>query len=414
MADDVEITKVDTGDDLSADELAKSAEDAPIVKFVNKIIYKALEEKASDIHIEPFEKMVSIRYRKDGVLHEAVSPPKKVFNAIISRIKIMTALDIAERRIPQDGKFQIKFEGRQIDFRVSTLPTIFGEKVVMRVLDSSSITLGLDVLGFEPEALDAFRRAVHSPYGMLLVTGPTGSGKSTTLYSAVKEIMSGEDNMMTVEDPVEYQLEGVGQVPIKPKRGLTFGLALRSILRQDPNKIMIGEIRDGETAGIAVKAAMTGHLVLSTLHTNDAASSISRLIDMGVDKFLVASSVILIAAQRLARKLCDKCKKPLEKLPDADKLIRIGFKPEECSAVTIYHPVGCSQCNKGYRGRFAILETLEIDDEIRRMIIKGEPVIDIKNYAIKQREMLTLRRTGVLNIARGRTSIEEVLKMTEQ
>lgn len=412
LTDDVEITKIDTGDDVSVSELTKSAEDAPIIKFVNKIIYKALEEKASDIHIEPYEKMVSIRYRRDGVLHEAMSPPKKIFNAIISRIKIITSLDIAERRIPQDGKFQIKFEGRQIDFRVSTLPTIFGEKVVMRVLDSSSITMGLDVLGFEPEALTAFRKAINTPYGMLLVTGPTGSGKSTTLYSALKEIMNVEDNVMTVEDPVEYQLEGVGQVPINPKRGFTFSTALRSILRQDPNKIMVGEIRDGETADIAIKAAMTGHLVLSTLHTNDAASSISRLIDMGVDKFLVASSVILIAAQRLARKLCEHCKRPMEKLPAIEKLIEIGFKENE-GKLTIYHPTGCSHCNKGYKGRFAFLEALEIDDEIRRMIIKGSSVIDIRDYAIKQGNMITLRRCGILNILRGKTSIEEVLRMTE-
>ena len=412
LADDVEITKIDTGDDMNVAELTKSGEDAPIIKFVNKIIYKALEEKASDIHIEPYEKMVSIRYRRDGVLHEAMSPPKKIFNAMLSRIKIITSLDIAERRIPQDGKFQIKFEGRQIDFRVSTLPTIFGEKVVMRVLDSSSITMGLDVLGFEPEALTAFRKAINTPYGMLLVTGPTGSGKSTTLYSALKEIMSVEDNVMTVEDPVEYQLEGVGQVPINPKRGFTFSTALRSILRQDPNKIMVGEIRDGETADIAIKAAMTGHLVLSTLHTNDAASSISRLIDMGVDKFLVASSVILIAAQRLARKLCDHCKKPMEKLPAIEKLIEIGFKEEE-SKLTVYHPTGCSHCNKGYKGRFAFLEALEIDDEIRRMIIKGSSVIDIRDYAIKKGNMITLRRCGILNILRGKTSIEEVLRMTE-
>ena len=413
LADDVEITKIDTGDDMSAAELAKSGEDAPIIKFVNKVIYKALEQKASDIHIEPYEKIVSVRYRRDGVLHEAMSPPKKIFNAMLSRIKIMTSLDIAERRIPQDGKFQIKFEGRQIDFRVSTLPTVYGEKVVMRVLDSSSITMGLDILGFEPQVLASFRRAINAPYGMLLVTGPTGSGKSTTLYSALKEIMSAEDNVMTVEDPVEYQLEGVGQVPINPKRGLTFSAALRSLLRQDPDKIMIGEIRDGETADIAVKAAMTGHLVLSTLHTNDAASSISRIIDMGVDKFSVASSVLLIAAQRLARKLCDNCKKPMEKLPAIEKLIEAGVKEEECKSAVIYHPTGCSRCNKGYKGRFAILEALELDDEMRRMIISGAPVMDIKKYAINQANMITLRRCGILNILRGKTSIEEVLRMTE-
>ncbi|MFA5794368.1 MAG: ATPase, T2SS/T4P/T4SS family [Candidatus Brocadiia bacterium] len=413
ITDDIELTKFDIGENVDVAELTLAAEDAPIVKFVNMIVYKALEEGASDIHVEPYEKKVAVRYRKDGVLHEVMSPPKKIFNAVLSRIKIMTSLDIAERRIPQDGKFQIKYEGRQIDFRVSTLPTIFGEKVVMRVLDSSSINMGLDILGFEPEALAAFKRAVNSPYGLMLVTGPTGSGKSTTLYSALKEIMSPEDNIMTVEDPVEYQLEGVGQIPVNPKRGFTFALALRSILRQDPNKIMVGEIRDGETAGIAVKAAMTGHLVLSTLHTNDAASSISRLIDMGVDPFLVSSAVLLIAAQRLARKLCQNCKKPYDELPPIEKLISIGFKPEECKNMTLYKAVGCPRCNEGYKGRFAFLEALEADDEMRRMIIKSAPVMDIKEYAIKNRNMVTLRRCGLMNVMRGKTTIEEVLRMTE-
>lgn len=413
ITDDIELTKFDAGENIDVAELTLAGEDAPIVKFVNMIIYKALEEGASDIHIEPYEKNVVVRYRKDGVLHEIMTPPKKVFNAIISRIKIMTSLDIAERRIPQDGKFQIKFEGRQIDFRVSTLPTIFGEKVVMRVLDSSSITMGLDILGFEPEALAAFKRAVNSPYGLMLVTGPTGSGKSTTLYSALKEIMNPEDNIMTVEDPVEYQLEGVGQIPVNTKRGFTFALALRSILRQDPNKVMVGEIRDGETAGIAVKAAMTGHLVLSTLHTNDAASSISRLIDMGVDPFMVASSILLIAAQRLARKLCQNCKQPYDVLPPVEKLVSIGFKPEEGKNLQIYKAVGCPKCNDGYKGRFAFLEALEADDEIRKMIIKGVSVLDIRDYAIKNKSMVTLRRCGLMNVMRGKTTIEEVLRMTE-
>ncbi|MBI4712209.1 MAG: Flp pilus assembly complex ATPase component TadA [Planctomycetes bacterium] len=413
VAEDVELTKYDIDEDVNATELSAAAEDAPIVKFVNMIIYKALQEGASDIHVEPFEKKVVIRYRKDGVLHEALTPPKKLFNAIISRMKIMTSLDIAERRIPQDGKFQIKFEGRQIDFRVSTLPTIFGEKVVMRVLDSSSITMGLDVLGFEPQALGAFRKAINAPYGMLLVTGPTGSGKSTTLYSAVKEILSPEENFMTVEDPVEYQLEGVGQIPVNAKRGLTFALALRAILRQDPNKVVIGEIRDGETAGIAVKAAMTGHLVLSTLHTNDAPSSISRLIDMGVDPFLVSSSVILLSAQRLARKLCQACKRPYDKLPPEEKLIEIGFRPEDFKNMVIYRPTGCPMCNEGYKGRFAFLEALEIDDEIRKMIIKGTSVLDIREHGIKQMGMIPLRRCGILNVIRGKTTIEEVLRITE-
>lgn len=400
-------------EDVKVAELTAAGKDAPIVKFVNAVLDKALSEGASDIHIEPFEKSLLIRYRKDGVLHEAWTPPKKVFNALVSRIKIMTGLDIAEHRIPQDGKFQIRYKERRIDFRVSILPSIHGEKVVMRVLDSSSITLGLDALGFEPQARDAFRQAVNAPYGLLLVTGPTGSGKSTTLYSALKEMLSPEDNIMTVEDPVEYQVEGVSQVPINPKRGLTFAGALRAILRQDPNKIMVGEIRDSETAEIAIKASITGHLVLSTLHTNDAASSISRLIDMGVDPFLVASSVILIAAQRLARKLCEACKQPYDKLPPLEKLIEISFTPEECKNLTLYRAVGCDRCRDGYKGRFAFLEALAIDDEIRKMIIRKVPVIDVKEYAIKHKGMVILRRCGIMNIMRGKTSIEEVLRMTE-
>ncbi|MBI4834609.1 MAG: type IV-A pilus assembly ATPase PilB [Planctomycetes bacterium] len=408
--DEVELTKHQM-EDVDVASLTAAGEDAPIVKFVNLIIYKALEEGASDIHIEPYENMVAVRYRKDGVLHEAMQPPKKIFNAIISRVKVMTSLDIAERRVPQDGKFQIKYENRQIDFRVSTLPTIYGEKVVMRVLDSSSINLGLDVLGFEPQAMNAFKTAIMAPYGMILVTGPTGSGKSTTLYSALKAIMSNEDNIMTVEDPVEYQLEGVGQVPINQKRGMTFALALRSLLRQDPDKIMVGEIRDGETADIAVKAAMTGHLVLSTLHTNDAASAITRLADMGVDPFLIASSTILLSAQRLARKLCERCKQPFDPLPPPERLINIGFKEAECKNI-IYKPVGCAHCRDGYKGRFAFLEALEIDDEVRRMIIKSKSVFEIKKYAV-DKGMITLRRCGVLNILKGKTSIEEVLRMTE-
>ena len=412
-ADNIELSKIKE-EDVDIATLAAAGEDAPIVKLTNMIIQKALEEGASDIHIEPFEKIVSVRYRKDGVLHEVMTPPKKVFNAIISRLKIMTSLDISERRIPQDGKFQIKFENRQIDFRVSTLPTVYGEKVVMRVLDSSSISLGLDALGFEPQALDAFKRAISAPYGMILVTGPTGSGKSTTLYSALKEIMSEEDNIMTVEDPVEYQLEGVAQVPINPKRGMTFAAALRELLRQDPDKIMVGEIRDGETADIAVKAAMTGHLVLSTLHTNDAASAITRLIDMGIDPFLVGSSILLLSAQRLLRKLCDRCKKPFDKIPPIEKLIDIGFRENECKDAVIYHPVGCPHCRDGYKGRFAILEAMEIDEEIRKMIIKEQSIFEIKKYAIEQTGMLNLRRCGVLNVLKGRTSIEEVLRMSEK
>ena len=389
----------------------QNAKDSPVVKLVNLIIYQGVRDRASDIHIEPFEKHIRVRYRIDGVLREALSPPKKMQNAIISRIKIISGLDIAERRVPQDGKFQFKLEGRQIDFRVSTLPTIHGEKAVLRILDSSNVRLGLDSLGFEEKALNDVKRAIRVPYGMFLVTGPTGSGKSTTLYSSLREIMSVEDNIITVEDPVEYQLEGINQVHVNVKRGLTFAAALRSILRQDPDTIMIGEIRDLETAEIAVKAALTGHLVFSTLHTNDASSTVTRLVDMGIDPFLVASSVVCVAAQRLGRRLCSECKQPLEKLPPKERLLEIGFKEEETKDLTAYHPVGCTHCQGGFAGRFALLETLPISEKIKRIIIDGGSAIDIKQQGIKE-GMITLRRCGILNVIRGKTSIEETLRVT--
>jgi type IV pilus assembly protein PilB len=339
-------------------------------------------------------------------------PPKKMQNAIASRIKIISGLDIAEKRKPQDGKFQIKVDNRKIDFRVSILPTIHGEKVVLRILDSSNLTLNLDLLGFEDKALKDIREAIAQPYGMLLITGPTGSGKSTTLYSSIREILCVEDNIVTVEDPVEYQLEGVSQVQVSVKRGLTFAAALRSILRQDPDTILIGEIRDQETVEIAVKAALTGHLVFSTLHTNDAPSSITRMVDMGVDPFLVASSVVCVAAQRLARKLCEECKKPLDYKPPAEHLLQLGFKPEEIDNLVLYQAVGCPRCDsKGYKGRFAILETLPLIEDLRRIIIRGGSALDIKAEAMKH-DMITLRRCGLLNVIKGRTTLEEVLKNT--
>ncbi len=384
---------------------------SPVVKLVNLIIYKGIRDRASDIHIEPQEKRIRVRYRLDGVLTEAFTPPKKMLNAVVSRVKILSSLDIAERMRPQDGKFQLRVEGRQIDFRVSVIPTIHGEKVVMRILDADNLALSLDLLGFEPHSLDHFKHAVVQPYGMILVTGPTGSGKSTTLYSSIKEILSVESNFVTVEDPVEYQLEGVNQTHVNPKRGITFAGALRSILRQDPDVILIGEIRDAETLDIAVKAALTGHLVLSTLHTNDAASTVTRMVDMGLDPFMVASSVVLIAAQRLARKLCDSCKEPLEDVPPRDRLLKIGFKPEEIDSITLHRPVGCSRCSNGYKGRFALLETMVMTDELKRLVISGGSAVDIKEKAIPE-GMMTLRRAGLLNALRGRTSLEEVLRVT--
>ncbi len=386
------------------------AGDAPVIKLVNLIIYNAIKAKASDIHIEPYEKRLRVRYRIDGALEDAMDPPKRLQNSIASRLKIMADMDIAEKRKPQDGKFQVKAEGRQIDFRVSTLPLVHGEKVVMRILDGSNLALSLDKLGFEEKALEDFRGAIESPYGMILVTGPTGSGKTTTLYSAVKEILTDEDNFVTVEDPVEYQLAGINQVQVNVKSGLTFATALRSILRQDPDTVMVGEIRDTETIDIAVKAALTGHLVLSTLHTNDAASTITRMIDMGVDPFMVASATLLVSAQRLMRSLCQHCKKGIR--VKKQRLLEVGFTEEEAKRQPeIFQPVGCQRCNQGYAGRFAILETLPMSEEIKRMVIDGHSAIEIRNKAIEL-GMVTLRRAALLNAFRGKTSIEEVLRVT--
>ncbi|MBI3271140.1 MAG: Flp pilus assembly complex ATPase component TadA [Planctomycetes bacterium] len=410
-APEVELTQEpEEEDDADISKLTEASGDSPVIKLVNMILSQALRDGASDIHIEPFEKAIRVRYRQDGVLRATFAPPKKMLGAIVSRIKIMASLDIAERRIPQDGKFKMNQEGRQVDFRVSILPSVHGEKVVMRILDSSAAARRLDQLGFEPQSLDAMRRGCAASYGMLLITGPTGSGKSTTLYSMIQEVKSDEDNIVTVEDPVEYQMDGVIQVPVSTKRGLTFASALRSILRQDPDTIMIGEIRDFETADIAVKAAITGHLVLSTLHTNDAASSISRLLDMGIDPFMVASSTVLVAAQRLARRLCDHCKQPVQVPPD--RLAAVGFSPQEARGGTIYRAVGCGRCANGYKGRFALLEVMELDEELRRMILNGASALDFKEYSIKKRGMISLRRCGVLNALRGVTSVEEVLRNT--
>jgi len=406
-------------EDEQIDLSAITEGESGVVKLVNNLIAQALKSKASDIHIEPYEKTVNIRYRIDGVLKtldevtkQSRMPPKSMVNSMISRIKIMSSLDIAERRIPQDGKFQVKFEGRQVDFRVSILPTIHGEKSVLRILDSSSLNIGIEKLGFEPFAEQAFRKALAASYGMLLVTGPTGSGKSTTLYASLREVLDPEENVCTVEDPVEYQLEGVIQVPVNVKRGLTFAAALRSLLRQDPDTIMIGEIRDFETADIAVKAAITGHLVFSTLHTNDAASSITRLVDMGIDPFMVSSSLILVAAQRLCRKLCDRCKHPVETLPPFEDLHKMGFLEEDRAELKLWKAVGCSSCANGYRGRFAILEALPVDEDIKRMVIERRSALEMKKFCQEKKGMLTLRRTGLLNAMRGRTTLEEIVRMT--
>jgi len=409
---DVEL-KVNEADRDAANQhdISDTNEGSPAVKLVNMMIYQAIRDKASDIHIEPFEKEIRVRFRQDGMLKEVLSPPKQMSQAILSRIKIMAGLDIAERRKPQDGKFQVKVETRQIDFRVSTLPVVHGEKAVLRILDQSNLALQLDTLGFEPKCLEDYAKAIKSPYGMILITGPTGSGKSTTLYSAINAIHHPHVNIVTVEDPVEYQIYGVNQVPVNPKREMTFAAGLRAILRQDPNVILIGEIRDKETIEIATKAALTGHLVLSTLHTNDAASTITRMMDMGLDAFMVSSSVLLICAQRLARKLCENCKQPVP-IPE-ERLAELGYTPEQTSGAQFFNntPEGCGRCARGYRGRFALLETMPFNETIKRMVVLGKSIQEIKSQAIAD-GMITLRQAALLNAMRGKTSLEEVARVT--
>ncbi|MBL4770124.1 MAG: Flp pilus assembly complex ATPase component TadA [Planctomycetes bacterium] len=398
------------GQDL---ESSVENEDAPAVKLVNMIVLKALKEKASDIHIEPCEKHIVVRLRVDGTLRQIMTPPKALLPALTSRLKILASLDIAERHRPQDGKFRIRYEGRSIDFRLSILPVVGGEKSVIRVLDAGSAAMSLEAMGHEPRSYEDIQKAIHSPYGMMLVTGPTGSGKSTTLYSCVQTVATPDVNVTTVEDPVEYLMDGINQVPVNPKRGLTFAGALRSILRQDPDIVLVGEIRDKETADIAIKAALTGHLVFSTLHTNNAAATISRLIDMGVDPFMVASSLLCICAQRLGRRLCTNCKIPVEDVTK-DDLRKLGSSDEdfkELQEMFSANPDGCARCNGGYRGRFALIETLTVSPDIKRMIIEGESTDAIKLKALEE-GMLSLRRVGLLNVLRGVTSIEEVLRIT--
>jgi type IV pilus assembly protein PilB len=387
----------------------KESEKPFIVKLVDLILTEALKKRASDIHIEPEIDGLRIRYRIDGALHDILKLPKKNQNAVIARLKIISDLDITESRIPQDGRFKVKFENKEVDFRVSDLPTTFGQKFVLRALDKSNLSIGLDKLGFSEAPLAIFKEAVARPFGMILVTGPTGSGKSTTLYSVLNQLNTPERNIITIEDPVEYQVEGITQVQVKPDIGLNFASGLRSILRQSPDVIMIGEIRDSETADIAVKAALTGQIVLSTLHTNDAVSSITRLIDMGVEPFLVASSLIMLCAQRLCRKLCPKCKKPID-VPK-DYLESIGFKDK----AVFYKAEGCKYCNNtGFYGRIAILEAILINDTIRDMIIKKKSIDEIKAYAVDKCGMRTLRDDAFIKVKDELTTIDEALRITTE
>src|SRR5487761_138677 len=400
--------------EMNLAELERAAEEAPMIKLVNLILTDAVKRGASDIHIEPYEKEIRVRFRIDGILQAVMSPPMRLRDAIISRVKIMAKLDISEKRLPQDGRIMIKYRKdgkiKDLDFRVSTIPALYGEKIVMRLLDKENLRLDMTKLGFEPESLAKFERAILRPYGMVLVTGPTGSGKTNTLYSSVARLNTADTNIMTAEDPVEFQLAGIDQVQMKEQIGLNFASALRAFLRQDPNIILVGEIRDFETAEIAVKAALTGHLVLSTLHTNDAPSTISRLMNMGIEPFLVATSVNLICAQRLVRRICSNCKEPLE-IPE-QALLDAGFRPEEIKNTTVYHGKGCGTCNKnGYKGRVGLYEVMEETDELRELILVGASALELRKKALDL-GMITLRRSGLIKAAAGLATLEEVLRET--
>jgi type IV pilus assembly protein PilB len=401
-------------EEISAEALAKQGEEAPVIKLVNVILMSAIQKGASDIHIEPYEKELRVRYRIDGLLYNIMQPPMKFRDAITSRIKIMSKLDIAEKRLPQDGRIKIRFQdqgvNRDIDFRVSCLPTLFGEKIVMRLLDKEKLMLDMTKLGFEQESLNKFEVAISKPWGMVLVTGPTGSGKTNTLYSSISRINTIDTNIMTAEDPVEFNLMGVNQVQVRESIGLNFAAALRSFLRQDPNTILVGEIRDFETAEIAVKAALTGHLVLSTLHTNDAPSTINRLMNMGIEPFLVASSLNLVCAQRLVRRICKNCSEPHPAPPEA--LMQAGFNADDASTVVPNKGKGCEKCNNtGYKGRVGLYEVMEITEELRELILVGASGLELRRKAVEE-GMITLRGSGLLKVKQGVTTIEEVVRET--
>jgi len=411
-ADEVEV--LEEFEEISAEALTRQGEEAPVIKLVNVILMSAISKGASDIHIEPYEKEYRVRYRIDGLLYNVMAPPLKMKDAITSRVKIMAKLDIAEKRLPQDGRIKIRFtdagQQRDIDFRVSCLPTLFVEKIVLRLLDRTKLMLDMTKLGFEPESLTKLETQISKPWGMVLVTGPTGSGKTNTLYSSISRINTPETNIMTAEDPVEFNLVGVNQVQVRESIGLNFAAALRSFLRQDPNIILVGEIRDFETAEIAVKAALTGHLVLSTLHTNDAPSTINRLMNMGIEPFLVASSLNLVCAQRLVRRICTGCKVDDPVPPQA--LVNVGFSPELAETVVPKKGKGCEKCNNtGYKGRVGLYEVMEINEELRELILVGASAIELRRKAIEE-GMITLRGSGLRKIADGVTTIEEVVRET--
>ena len=411
------VDSIGLADDLTDEEqiqhLKDLASEAPVIRLVNLMIARAVESRASDIHIAPFENRLKVRYRVDGVLREVESPPSRLSAAVISRIKIMAKLNIAERRLPQDGRIQLRAQGKEIDLRVSTVPTLWGESVVMRILDKASVVLDFETLGFSPRTLGRFLEILHMPHGIILVTGPTGSGKTTTLYTALQTINTPERKILTVEDPVEYQLEGVNQIQVKPQINLTFANALRAIVRQDPDVIMIGEMRDLETAGIAVQSALTGHLVLSTLHTNDAAGSVTRLLDMGVEDYLLTSTINGILAQRLVRLLCTRCRQPYPALPELVEEMRL-HRFADTRDITLFKPVGCEHCGgTGYRGRAAIMEFLVMSDPLRRLVLKHADAGDLQDTAQKE-GMDTMYEDGLRKAVAGLTTIEEVLRVTTQ
>jgi type IV pilus assembly protein PilB len=406
--EDADLEIVEEQDD--DEDASASAEDAPVVKLINGILTEAVKRGASDVHIEPFEKEIRVRFRIDGSLLEIMKPPLKLKAALTSRVKIMSNLNIAEKRVPQDGRIKLRMGRRVIDFRVSTLPVIFGEKIVLRILDKSNLTLDLQTFGFEPAAERDLMTAITNPYGMILVTGPTGSGKTTTLYSALSQVNNIDVNIMTAEDPVEYNIHGINQVLVRNEIGMTFAAALKAFLRQDPNIIMVGEIRDLETGSIGIKAALTGHLVLSTLHTNDAPSTVTRMIDMGIEPFNVASAVNLIVAQRLVRRICEDCKE--EHQYTEEELLSLGLTPEQAEGLTFHKGTGCDTCNgTGYKGRQGLYEVMAMSPELRRRVLKGDSAEDLKNQAVED-GMLTLRMDGMEKIRKGVTTLEEVVKET--